>query len=528
VAALDERTHVRPGVLQLYGVLWATILEFARRYRVALLVEATLILAWFTIRTLAGVDGRPYLAWTIATCSFALLSPRIGLIVLVATVPFYEPFSISAALGMRHLLVASLGIAVGVRIVAGGWRQVPRSPALMLGAALAIITAASVGHTIADFDSAFSAHATQMWLATIGGAIVLLIVGAWVARNGETRHLLVAIAACGLAASLSLVEVVHRGLVSDGALSWIGNWKDFGTRVSGIIPAPNAVAALLLPPATAALAGVLPVRGYGRTAVATVGVALAAAAVLTFSRAAIVGLYALAVIAAWRRRRAAGVVLLGLGLLVGVLAVPLFIQFRAGLQGVSGDRGWMDWILGADEARFVAWGAAVRMWLAEPLVGHGFLSYKVLGDTFGDPRLGSPHNELLRLFAEEGVVGGVVGIAFVAALVRELARVPGMIGAGLLAGAVGYWTVGMFNNPLLFIQVSAMAFVFAGYGLHLAAHRQTKAEAAVADAQSSPRGRSEGVGARHTRSRRKQPDSSSCAPPTRRDATRRYGVPGAR
>ena len=90
---------------------------------------------------------------------------------------------------------------------------------------------------------------------------------------------------------------------------------------------------------------------------------------------------------------------------------------------------------------------------------------KQLADAFGDTRLGSPHNEVLRLFAEEGLIGGIALIAFIVALFRELSRRPGWIGSGLLAGAIGYWLAAMFNNPLLFIQVSATSFVFFGYGL---------------------------------------------------------------
>jgi O-antigen ligase len=166
-----------------------------------------------------------------------------------------------------------------------------------------------------------------------------------------------------------------------------------------------------------------------------------------------------------RRRRRAALVMLGIGIVLAAVSVPLFIQFRAAQEGVFDTRTPIEWILGADEARITAWGAAIRMWADSPIIGHGFLAYKMLADAFGDTRLGSPHNEVLRLFAEEGLIGGIALIVFIVALLRELARRPGWIGTGLLAGAIGYWLAAMFNNPLLFIQVSAMAFVFMGYGL---------------------------------------------------------------
>jgi O-antigen ligase len=169
------------------------------------------------------------------------------------------------------------------------------------------------------------------------------------------------------------------------------------------------------------------------------------------------------------------------------VAVPLFIQFRAGLVASvpAAPADAIELILGADQARITAWGAAIQMWLAEPLFGHGFLTYKELAPVYGDPRLGSPHNEILRLFAEEGIVGGLAGIAFVGLLVRELARRPGPIGSGLLAGAIAYWIAAMFNNPMLFIQVSAVAFTFFGFGL-AAPYRDPLSRGSVSRADAEP------------------------------------------
>src|SRR4029079_13667195 len=72
-------------------------------------------------------------------------------------------------------------------------------------------------------------------------------------------------------------------------------------------------------------------------------------------------------------------------------------------------------LVASDEFRFRAWAAALQMVQDKPLVGQGYLAYKELADVFGDPVLGSPHNEWLRIFAEEGVIVGLVGIAFLVA-----------------------------------------------------------------------------------------------------------------
>src|SRR4029079_8799391 len=104
------------------------------------------------------------------------------------------------------------------------------------------------------------------------------------------------------------------------------------------------------------------------------------------------------------------------------------------------------------------------------LIGQGYLAYKELAEVFGDPILGSPHNEWLRIFAEEGVIVGLVGLAFLVATGVTLARVPGWLGTGILAGFLGYVIAASFNNPLLFVRVSAVAFGVAGGGLALAEH----------------------------------------------------------
>ena len=464
MAALDPPAS-GATILDLYRATWFALRQAIVRYRVAIAFEIGMIALWFVLRTVVDVGSGAYLAWTVIACAAALISPTTGLVILVATAPFFEPHSVTRALGMRDVLVGVLGIAVALRLVVGGWRQLPRSPALALGGLVAAITAVGVAHTARDFGPELGMHVSQEWLDTVGGAMILLMVGAWVARAGEARQLIVAAIACAVASVLSLIELAQPGAVSNGPFGWIGFWKDFGARVAGIIPAPNAVATMLLIPATATLAAIGHFHGRRRVAAVVVAVPLVAGAVLTLSRTAFGGLYLAAVVFIARRRRLVALVVLVIGLVLAAVSLPLFIEFRANRAGIFVTQSPLEWIVGADQARLDAWAAGVRMWLDSPIVGHGFLSYKTLADSFGDPRLGSPHNEVLRLFAEEGLIGGIIMIAFVGSVLRELARRRDWIGAGILAGAIGYWLGAMFNNPLLFIQVSAMAFVFVGYGL---------------------------------------------------------------
>jgi hypothetical protein len=472
--AVDADAVVGAGVQETRRPMWRPVLDAIVRRRLVVAVELVMVGAWLILRTEVAVEARPYVAWTAVAAVVALVSPTSGLVILVATAPFYEPPTLfrvlgirpnGQVLGMRHVLVAVLGIAVALRIAAGGWRRLPQSAALTLATVLTVLTAIGTVWTLASFDPQFGPRAAQSWLATIGGAMVVLFVATWVGRSGTTRPLAAAVAGCAAASVLSLVELVRPGMISTGPLAWIGFWKDFGPRVTGIIPAPNAVATMLIVPAIVSTAAISHLRGWNRVAATLAAVPTVGATLLTLSRSAVGGFYVALVLFVGRHRPQTGWILFAVGLVAAAIALPFFIQFRAGVVGITADQSPIQWILGADEARITAWTASLRMWLDSPILGHGFLSYRVLGPAFGDPRLGSPHNEVLRLFAEEGIVGGITIIAFIVALVRELRRPGDWLATALVAGAISYWFAAMFNNPLLFIQVSAIAFTFFGFGL---------------------------------------------------------------
>jgi O-antigen ligase len=275
------------------------------------------------------------------------------------------------------------------------------------------------------------------------------------------------------------VEYVAPGTISGGPFGWIGFWKDFGARLAGIVPSPNAVSALLIVPTMVLLAAALLARDLRLRLVALVAsLPLLAAHYLTFSRSPILALYVFVVVAAWRIRRWFGVAALAVGLVVGVALLPSYLAIRSQSSGVETIPGTV--LVASDEFRLRAWGAATRMWADAPLTGQGYLAYKSLADAYGDPILGSPHNEWLRLFAEEGAIVGLVGLAFVVATGATLARVPGWLGTGLLAGFLGYVVAASVNNPLLFVRVSAVAFPIIGVGLALA--QRARAPGAVESA----------------------------------------------
>ena len=454
-------------VAPFYEALWASAQAAARRWPLAIIVEVAMVVAWFAIRTTAGADGRTYLIWVFAAGALALVAPRSGLVVFVATSVFFEPDSLARTLGPRELVVLPLAVGVLIRVAIDRFHWRP-GLAVWLALALAGGTALGVVHSFIRLPEDIAIHAAQSWIGNMLAPVILLVAAVWTARDGSLRVLVVAVGVAVVAAVVSLIELAAPGSVSGGMFEWVGFWKDFNGRLAGTIPSPNGLSAQLIAPTAVLLAAVLLAKDVRLKAIAlAASIPLLLAHYLTFSRAPLLGGYVLGVVIAWRIRRWLGILALAAGIIAGALFLPAYLQLRS--QTV--DEGIVtpgSLLVASDQARFQAWRAAAAMWGEAPLTGQGYLAYKELADVYGDPFLGSPHNEWLRIFAEEGLVVGVTGLFFIFVTARSLARVPGWLGTGVLAGFAGYVVAATFNNPFLFVRVSAVAFAIIGVGLALA------------------------------------------------------------
>jgi len=441
-------------VAPFYGALWTSAQEAARRWPLATIVEVAMVLAWFAIRTTAGADGRTYVLWVFVAGALALAAPRSGLVVFVATSVFFEPDSLARTLGPRELVVLPLAVGVLIRVAIDRFRWRP-GLAVWLALALAGGTGLGVVHSFIRFPEDIAIHAAQSWIGNMLAPVILLVAAVWTARDGSLRVLVVAVGVAVVAAVVSLVEFASPGSVSSGTFEWVGFWKNFNGRLAGTIPSPNGLSAQLIAPTAVLLAAVLLARDVRLKAIAlAAAIPLLLAHYLTFSRAPLLGGYVLGVVIAWR-----------------IVAAGLFLPAYLQLRSQTVDEGIVtpgSLLVASDQARFQAWRAAAAMWGDAPLTGQGYLAYKELADVYGDPQLGSPHNEWLRIFAEEGLVVGVTGLFFIFVTARSLARVPGWLGTGVLAAFAGYVVAATFNNPFLFVRISAVAFTIIGVGLALA------------------------------------------------------------
>ena len=473
------RTRPLGDIADFYAAIWSAVREAADRWRLAIVVEVAMVLAWFAIRTVAGADGRTYIAWVVAAGVLALVAPKSGLVVFVATSVFFEPDSLARTLAPRELVVLPLAVGVFIRIAADRFRWRP-DLTIWLGLALAGGTALGVIHSSIVFDDVVALHAANSWIGNMAAPIIVLVAAAWTARSGSVRVLVVAIVVAVVASIVSLIERTAPGVVSLGPFEWVGFWKTFNGRLAGTVPSPNALSAQLIVPTAVAVAAVILARDLRLKAAGLVAtIPMVIAHYLTFSRSPLLGGYVFAVIVGWRIRRWLGIAVLAAGIVGAAVFLPAYLQVRS-QSALEGAVTPGSILVASDEFRFRAWGAAISMWMEAPLTGQGYLAYKELGEAFGDPVLGSPHNEWLRLFAEEGMVVGVIGLLFIVAVARSLARIPGWLGTGLLGGWAAFVVAATFNNPFLFVRVTTIAFAMVGVGLALA--EQARAARATLEA----------------------------------------------
>ncbi len=465
------------GIVDLYRTVWESGRAYAERNRLAIIVEVGFIVAYVLLRS-AGLGRDTLMAWLVATLLVSVVSPASGLVILAAIAPFSEPLVFTRQLGAKPVIIMALALGVTLRLVPEVVHDLRartlRRPVwpLVFAGLVAVGTALGVAHSYLRFGPAFGIDAAQSWIAGIGGALVVLGVAFWTAARGNLRPLVTAVVAGTVGGIVSLGDWLHATALRDSAFGWLLRPNRFELRLTGIISSPNGVASLVVMPTAVLAAAAVLARDLRLRLVAVVLVIpLAATLYFTYSRAALLGMFVIAVILAWRVRRVLGATLLAAGIVAGVLLLPSYLATRSAAVGGGGEVDPSGVIVASDLQRLNAWAAAGRMALERPITGHGFLAYSQLHEAYGDPVLRAPHNEWLRLFAEEGVLVGLAGIGFAVSTFVVLVRRPGWLAAGTAAAFAGWAITATFNNPTGFIQVGVLLGAIAGTGLALARYR---------------------------------------------------------
>ncbi|MEX2546805.1 MAG: O-antigen ligase family protein, partial [Chloroflexota bacterium] len=418
-------------------------------------VGLVLIAAYALLRTLT-VPEPAVLTWTAVAVLATLASPLCGLTVLAALGPFTEALTDNGRVTAVPFLLAALGASVVLHTALTRW--LPR-PSVPVAAAAVLFAGTALGVLVSavNYGTAFGIQALQLWVPGIGGAMTVLLAAAWLSsRTAELRPLFVAIAAVSIGALLSFLNAATNDAVRHSAVGWLLRTDIDLARLGGLLPAPNAAAALFVVGIIAALAVALDesrptIRALASAAAAVQAVAL----LLTYSRAGLLALGLGLLLLAWRRWPRFG----------AAIAVTVVLVMVAGLAFLWVAR---DIPLVSDQNRLLAWAATARMWLANPLLGSGFRSFEWLHADYGSPYLDAPHNEWLRLFGEEGTVIGLAGLVFAMGLPLILLRSRNRLAAGTGAAAAGLFLAACFNNPFLNTQLNVPAFLIIGTGLGLA------------------------------------------------------------
>lgn len=418
-------------------------------------------------RTLGGSDAL-LSPWTAGLGALALISPASALVVLVAVVPFSE-WMVLDGVGLKVVIVALIGMGLVLRLALVPRRRPVVLPIRWAGVVL-VATALSVLHTVIRMPD-LGSPAVIAWLSGIGGGLIVLSAGWAAAADRNLRPVVAAVSALVVGAAASLAEFLAPGMVRGSELSWLLRPDRLGLpRVTGIIPAPNAVATVLLGALAVLVVAILLGPGRRRLVLIVPAIVVAVTIVLTYSRSGLLGMFAIGVLlVAWRRPRAA-IVVLAAGLVASVIAIPAYLRFRGAALG-SGEISDLGALLSGDVARLEGWMAALRMWWQEPLTGFGFLSFRVLAQDFGTTYVTAPHNELLRLLAEGGTGVAIVFVVLLVVTIRALWRSDTPLGLAGLGALVAILLGGMFNNPFIYIQVTAPIFTIVGAALGSARRR---------------------------------------------------------
>ncbi len=450
------------GVLAFYRTVAVELTRGVTRQGI---VEAGLLLSYLALRSVDAARTA-LIGWTVALIGLGWVWPATGLLALVAVAPFTEWMVLDRTAGTKIVVLALLAGGLAARLVLERRRHVlsglRREPVLLAAGVLEGALLLSLAVTARNFESDVTMRAAVTWLGGLGGGLLAFGMGVWAARHQPRPILTVALAAIVLAAAVSLIDFAAPGSVRVGPLDWLLRPQrvDFG-RLSGVIPAPNAAAALFLIGFALALSRAVFGDGRRRWLWLMPVAFLAFTTFLTYSRSGLIGIGLILVLMVARVDRKKGLLLLGIVAVIVLVAAPAYITMRASNLGLESHGDWLMLISG-DVKRLDGWIGAWRMWLSSPIIGSGFLSFFEWHERFGVTTVSAPHNEFLRLLAEGGVIAAGAFVGFVLAIGRALWTSRGGEQLGALGALIGVIVAGMFNNPFGYVQLMAVLFAVLG------------------------------------------------------------------
>jgi O-antigen ligase len=373
----------------------------------------------------------------LAIIGLLLIAPRAGLLALIPLLPF-QPGAIFGPHGPIVADVVALAISITLR-AAAGQVSVPAiaRPAVWLAVALLAMTIFQATLVLPVFPGGIP-------LSVLGELdqvliIVIVFVGSvvFLRPDGVVPAMTAYLVSLAIVSAVAILHFARPGILRRLDLFWMVGPDATRFRATGVIPNANflglfvaiGLAWLVVIVAWYIRSGRLVpvVTGLAAGSIATVTLAL------TLSRAAIVAAAVGIVAVTARRSLRAAVAMLVAGVLVAVIAYPLFLNVRLGQTfGSTGEAG-QEAQAQSDSLRTTQAAAAIKAFLDAPVLGHGFGTFSALSPRYtGQNVLTSAHNSYLKLAAEQGVAGLGLFIAFLVAIALALWRAP-----------IGPWSAGL-------------------------------------------------------------------------------------
>lgn len=349
--------------------------------------------------------------------------PVAGLALLplgAAVAPPELPLLSGAVNGAHLLALTGVGVVVLHLLLtparAATWsRPVPAAVAVaVVAAALYAVTVLAAALTGPFLTTHLGVTVTTLLAIAYAGCVVLVV-----RSERDVRFLL----GCFVIGSVGVTAPAL--LQAGGVESQLAGAVVTG-RATGGFGDPNELGIFSALCVVASAGFVATATGRWRWVAVLAGVVAFAALLLSFSRlswiATTVGVLLLLAHPSYRRllvRRVAPVVAVGLGVAFALGARFPVTPLLDRLSSVGG-------AVNPDDQRPLIWQEAVRLFLERPVLGWGPGAYESLTDAppsplwFGVATVNHPHNGLLTVLVEQGVLGAVAVLVLLAALVWGL------------------------------------------------------------------------------------------------------------
>ena len=385
----------------------------------------------------------------------AIVSPPTGLAIVALMAPLKSPLVIPSP-GFNTVLVGATLLGCVYRLPIDRPTLRASAPLMLLLGFVLYVSVQQMPELLSGY-SGTDGHLVGYLFEQVLTLAGLVVAAAYVLK-GRTPGPFVGAGLLSAFIAAVLAIATSSNLATDPLGNLFGV-SDANARVVGPFGDPNYFGLFEATAIAAALAWMVVARSLPlRLLLLGTSAVLALSLTVALSRGALVALSAGFVSLAFTRSRRAGLLAIGVVVVLAAFAYPLFVQWR-----VAADTGGLSvqayaGLAESDQARVAAALAGPQLFASAPLFGIGFGHYSLMSA----PYVGFPiesHNWYVNVLAEQGIVGIALWIAMlsaVAAALHRAARSARSVGYAVL---VTYMVGSAFLEPPNSVQTSAFAVI---------------------------------------------------------------------